>query len=47
MYYGTKVDNLDLIQKGITHPFERNERYISISISGYSGILPLSVHDMN
>lgn len=45
IYYGTKVENLKMILGGITKPLERNEQYISVSISGYKGIIPLNVHE--
>ena len=41
LYYGTSMEQmLKLDQEGIDKPMVRQEQYISVSVSGYEGILP-------
>ena len=46
IYFGTKVENINTLNdKGLNKPFTRNEKFISVSVSGYKGELPVSCHD--
>jgi len=45
IYYGTKLEYLEQVLHGINKPIIRNESFISVSISGYTGLLPLTVHE--
>ena len=47
IYFGAKLDNVSLLDRnGITKPIERKgEKYISVSLSGYSATLGIDVHE--
>jgi hypothetical protein len=46
IYYGTSFDNIfSLDTKRISTPFKVKEMYISISISGYRGTVPINAHE--
>ena len=45
IYFGTKIDCLSLILKdGIIKPLKREEKYISVSVSGYSAPIDINCH---
>jgi len=45
IYFGTKFENINKVLLGLSSPIERDEKYISVSVSGYKGLLPLTVHE--
>jgi len=46
IYYGTQVENIYKLDKySIDKPFIRSEKFISVSISGFIGYLPVTSHD--
>lgn len=48
IYYGTDIQYLEEIDYyGMDKPKFRKEQYISISISGYKGILPCAHNELN
>lgn len=45
VYFGTHIKNLDALINGITTPLIRDEKYISVSVSGYCSVIPVSAHE--
>jgi hypothetical protein len=45
IYFGTRIDYLSLVlTNGITKPSTREEKYISVSVSGYSAPIDINCH---
>lgn len=45
VYFGTQLKNIDSLLRGITIPLARNEKYISVSVSGYTSVIPVTEHE--
>lgn len=47
IYYGTSIEHIkELDKKGLDKPRERNEQYISVSISGYTSAVEIMHEDL-
>ncbi|MBP7479918.1 MAG: hypothetical protein KA785_05665 [Spirochaetaceae bacterium] len=45
VYFGTHIKNLEALINGITTPLIRDEKYISVSVSGYCSVIPVTSHE--